>query len=162
MWIFAHFLFYSRPLVACCCLCCCLGLLSSFGYIAPVNGVAQAQTEGVKNFIKCVLSTDMASHFANMSHLEQRLNSDKALNRDDPDDRLMIMETVLHSADISNIARPWAVSLKWSEQVTAEFFAQGRAEKERGLQPEVFMDEEKTALDCIAVDKVKNWHCGKT
>ena len=53
------------------------------------------------------------------------------------------MKMALHAADISNPAKPWAVSLKWTHCVLEEFFAQGDAEKERGLPVTPGFDREK-------------------
>ena len=39
----------------------------------------------------------------------------------------------MHSADISNPAKPWELSKKWSDRISEEFFAQGDQEALHGL-----------------------------
>jgi hypothetical protein len=43
----------------------------------------------------------------------------------DDKDLLVVMKSILHTADISNPAKRWAVSRKWSDLVVEEFFLQG-------------------------------------
>lgn len=54
------------------------------------------------------------------------------------------MKILLHSADISNPAKPWKVSKRWSDNVVAEFFAQGDREKREGLTVSPNMDRDTT------------------
>jgi len=59
-------------------------------------------------------------------------------------DRNTLMKVLLHSADISNPAKPWKVSKRWSDNVVAEFFAQGDREKREGLTVSPNMDRDTT------------------
>lgn len=38
--------------------------------------------------------------------------------------RLVIAKTLVHAADVSYIAKPWAVASVWAERAVQEFFAQ--------------------------------------
>ena len=98
--------------------------------------------------ITIVLSTDMNFHFANIGKIKSRLTNieTKPLDREDPNDRILLMELILHSADISNVAKPWEVSLPWSVRVTEEMFNQGDIERKAGLVPDMFMDRSKTTM----------------
>jgi hypothetical protein len=51
---------------------------------------------------------------------------------------------VLHSADLSNPAKPWAISKVWSDRVVEEFFAQGDREKAEGLPISPNMNRDTT------------------
>jgi hypothetical protein len=57
----------------------------------------------------------------------------------------MIMETVMKCSDISNIAKPWDVSLQWCQRICDEYFKQGDVERGEGRFPVAeFMDRYKT------------------
>ena len=49
------------------------------------------------------------------------------------EDKLIVLEYLLHVADISNCSKPWKISHKWSEKVLTEYFLQGDKEKYLGL-----------------------------
>ena len=49
----------------------------------------------------------------------------------DGNNRLFVMELVLHCADISNPFKPFDICAKWADLVMSEFFGQG--DKERAL-----------------------------
>lgn len=40
------------------------------------------------------------------------------------EDREILLKTILHSADLSNPAKPWPISKAWSDRVLQEFFEQ--------------------------------------
>lgn len=46
---------------------------------------------------------------------------------------MLILQALLHAADISNPTRPWDLCYKWTNLVIEEFFAQGDKEREMGL-----------------------------
>ena len=60
--------------------------------------------------------------------------------------RLFLLELFLHSADISNPNKPWALCEKWSVLVAEEFARQGDREKAEGLEVSPMMDREKIVL----------------
>ena len=47
-------------------------------------------------------------------------------------DRMTILRSLLHAADISNPAKQWEISKKWSDLVVQEFYEQGDREKAEG------------------------------
>ncbi|KAI8372690.1 uncharacterized protein BYT42DRAFT_500532 [Radiomyces spectabilis] len=51
---------------------------------------------------------------------------------------------LLHAADISNTVRPWPISKRWSDLIVKEFFQQGDAEKQAGLEVSPGMDREQS------------------
>lgn len=59
-----------------------------------------------------------------------------------PDNKMLIMNTILHSADVSNPARGWEVSKKWADVCIEEFFKQGDKEKELGIPVQFLNDRE--------------------
>lgn len=52
----------------------------------------------------------------------------------------LFMRMALHTADVSNPAKPLHLAQRWTEQVVEEFYAQGDRERELGLPISAFMD----------------------
>ena len=53
-------------------------------------------------------------------------------------------QMALKMADVSNVARPWSVSSRWSNRVCHEFFAQGDLERSLGLDIAPINDRTKS------------------
>ena len=83
-------------------------------------------------FVSLILGTDMAQHGGHLAEFNRRCDT-KPYDLDSPTDRLEVLRTLLHVADISNPAKDVNISVQWAERVTAEFHAQGREEIKRGL-----------------------------
>eukprot|EP00842_Homolaphlyctis_polyrhiza_P000172 jgi/Hompol1/1155/HPOL_001331-RA len=62
----------------------------------------------------------------------------------DPKLKQTLVNAVLHAADISNPARPFALSMRWSDQVIQEFFNQGDLERDNDLPRSPNMDRDST------------------
>ena len=98
-----------------------------------------------KTMVSLVLATDMAMHGTHVASLENLTTSSRYGDDDaadshvaetlakEPDKLELVLQMALHAADISNPAKPWDVSLRWTECVLEEFFAQGDEEKAVGL-----------------------------
>lgn len=72
--------------------------------------------------ISMVLSTDMSSHFNDLSKVKARLaTQDFDLKKADKN---MCMDAILHASDISNPGKPFEICFKWTEKLLEEFFAQ--------------------------------------
>ena len=117
-----------------------------------------------KQILTCILNTDMAFHFENLKKLEmfEEVHGnfvlefvDKRTRGEscevpeclaDPGNRLLLQETFLHAADLSNPVKPTAVYEKWAERVMSEFFSQGDKEKELGMKPSPLCDRETTVI----------------
>ena len=113
-----------------------------------------------KMIIACVLHTDMSHHFKMVSQMEVfyevhsegiRANT-RRVNRGitveciyvEPEDRLFVLQVMLHAADISNPVKPLATYGKWAENVLREFFAQGDQERALGMDVSPMMDAAAT------------------
>ena len=66
-------------------------------------------------------------------------------------DRMTILRSLLHAADISNPAKIWSTSKKWSDLVVEEFFAQGDLEKLNNLPVSTNMDRNNSHQDEISL-----------
>jgi len=112
-----------------------------------------------KIIIACILATDMAAHFEFISKIESRTQSGKQWNRDDRDDRILLAQLLMKVSDISNVAKVWNCSFKWTEFLTREFFNQGDLEKSKNIDVAPFMDREKSSMfknTCNFIDFVAN------
>jgi hypothetical protein len=79
-----------------------------------------------RSVIDCILATDMANHYEYVAKLALKAESGcSEWNCTDPGQRFFLMQCIIKMADISNVTRPWEVSLEWSRRLTEEFFAQG-------------------------------------
>lgn len=56
------------------------------------------------------------------------------------DETLQLLNVLLHSADISNPAKPWKIAKIWGDRIQIENFAQGDLEKKLNLPVSPFMD----------------------
>jgi cAMP-specific phosphodiesterase 4 len=112
-----------------------------------------------KNCIEMILHTDMVVHFAMVKDLTMlyQMNSEMfdATDLDalpdlqeaelfrNGDNKKLIMNLVLHSADVSNPCKGWSICETWAYLVLDEFFAQGDQEKMMGLPVQMLNDREK-------------------
>lgn len=84
-----------------------------------------------KSIISAILATDMTVHFELASkfttHIETRqeaVSKGEPMFSKDIKDRQLLMNILLHSADISNMVRPPEISRKWADLVFKEFLTQ--------------------------------------
>jgi hypothetical protein len=112
-------------------------------------------TNARKTIISSVLATDMAHHFKMVSDVDMfySLNEDK-INAMDPDvraecfrnkgTRVMVLNLLMHAADISNAAKPFDICEKWAGRVMEEFFSQGDMERDKGMNVSAMFDRHST------------------
>jgi 3',5'-cyclic-nucleotide phosphodiesterase len=62
-------------------------------------------------------------------------------------DRQLLLEVLLHVADLSNCAKPFKFSKIWGERVVTEFFQQGDKEASIGLPVSPFTRRSPHALE---------------
>jgi cAMP-specific phosphodiesterase 4 len=109
--------------------------------------------EARKIILTCILGTDMAHHFEQISKTQLFCEVNKTDVHDfcsgekddievlkEPKDRLFIMELCLHCADVSNPYKPVNICQRWAEVVVNEFASQGDREKLEGLEVSPMMD----------------------
>jgi len=95
-----------------------------------------------KCIVDCILSTDMARHFADMGKMKARMQSDE-FNPIEGDKKLT-QEFIFHMADISNPTKPWPLCKKWTDLLFIEFFQQGDKERDLGIDISFLMDRTTT------------------
>lgn len=101
-----------------------------------------------KTIIECIIATDPAVHYEYVSKLSAKAESDSPVwNANSPEQRLLLMKSILKMADISNVARLWdGPGYAWSLRVSQEFFTQGDREKSLGLEVAAFLDRDATTI----------------
>lgn len=102
-----------------------------------------------KQMIECVLGTDMAVHFKQVSDFKgmiERLGSSPDSWGDDKVATDSLQVLLLHSADISNMAKPVDLGTAWTELLKEEFFLQGDEEKERRIPVSPLCDRDKEPM----------------
>jgi hypothetical protein len=110
--------------------------------------------------ISVILATDMACHFEWVNKFSTQLET-KGSKVEEPGERRLLMNIIVHCADISNVAKPYVISRKWSDRVFEEFLLQvlidccpfnlanctcvkGDAERDSGLSISPYMDRNNT------------------
>ena len=112
----------------------------------PFQGFSDEQyQEARQTMVYAVLGTDMKFHFDHLTKFKTRLGAGAF---DDPDrkDVRLLLAMCLHSADVSNPAKRWELSVEWAARVMEEFFQQGEEEARLGLPVSPFMDRQKTDI----------------
>mmetsp|Transcript_21073 Transcript_21073/g.49026 ORF Transcript_21073/g.49026 Transcript_21073/m.49026 type:complete len:977 (+) Transcript_21073:86-3016(+) len=107
--------------------------------------------------VQVVLGTDMARHSEDIKALsilyamhqevfegaQEDPSQLSALLHEDASCRLKVLSGLLHTADISNPMKPWAICEHLADLCLEEFFAQGDREKELGIPVQMLNDREK-------------------
>ncbi len=90
---------------------------------------SQQLREVRRSITDCTLATDMAHHYEYVTKLGVRADTGVTeWERSDADQRTLLMQCIIKMADISNVARPWDMSVAWSRRIADEFFAQAARE----------------------------------
>jgi hypothetical protein len=105
-----------------------------------------------KMMIQSILMTDMASHFVLAKKLEGKVTGDVvSFQKDDGEDKQLLLDLIVHSADIGAQALPVPIANKWSYAVLKEFQEVHEAEKSAGVDLTPFiigLDEPLRAANC--------------
>lgn len=108
-----------------------------------IEGLTQQERKEFRHVtLKAILATDMQHHG---EHVQKARNFElgEDVNDSPPEERLAVVECIVHSADIGAQAMPVPVAQDWSLRVCAEFSSQAKTEAELGLVVTPFM----TGLD---------------
>lgn len=124
-----------------------------------VNLARDQFKEARQHIIEVILHTDMMHHFTMVKDINVLYSMNEEsfppTNPDEPPDpsetdlfrtsdtKKMMLNMVLHSADISNPCKPWRICRVWALAVLEEFFAQGDQEKALGIPVQMLNDRDK-------------------
>ncbi|GAB9466864.1 3'5'-cyclic nucleotide phosphodiesterase [Globisporangium polare] len=92
-----------------------------------------------KSIIRAILATDMHNHAGIVSQLHEKLKSD-VFNSDDETHKELLINAIVHSADISGPALTESAHLRWSLQLLHEFNMQYDEEVALGMTPTLYMN----------------------
>lgn len=120
----------------------------------------EAWRECRKLIIDCILHTDMSNHFRMVSSLQQFADMCQRQRRhiqeyggvtkdsifESKEERMLMLHTLLHTADISNMLKPNQMALQWGTRVLEEFFSQGDKERAIGVPISPMMDRGATSI----------------
>eukprot|EP00210_Caulerpa_lentillifera_P008559 g8164.t1 len=98
--------------------------------------------------INTVLSTDMAGHNALVDRFSKTFPCQNGFTLSSMSfkERDLLIQMIVHCADISNPTRPWKHSHKWSEKITEEMHLQGDKEKAMGWKPMALFDRRRSNI----------------
>ena len=91
-----------------------------------------------KMMIDMVLATDMSKHMSLLANLKTMVEAKKVagsgvLLLDEYNDRIQVLQNMVHCSDLSNPTKPLEIYRVWVERITEEFFLQGDQERQAGL-----------------------------
>ena len=97
------------------------------------QGLTTAQFRDVrKKMISCFMATDMTRHGDVLAQFKTRLESGD-MDKSNDEDRRIVLDMLIHCADLSNAVRPFGMAKDWAEKIIEEFHAQGDLEKVHNL-----------------------------
>ena len=112
-----------------------------------------------KRMIGIILATDMARHVSDLANfnslLEQKnvkngANRSKVIETDSAkkefDSKQLVLEIIVHAADVSTQVRPFEIAVKWAWLLFEEFFDQGDIEKKENLPISFLCDRTTTQI----------------
>ena len=116
------------------------------------NFSKEERTDFRKMVIDLVLATDMSKHMTLLADMKTMLEtkdftSPGDLKLDDDSDRMLVLQTMLHCADLSNPAKPLPLYIKWCELVMEEFFQQGDRERKMNMDISPMCDRFNAAIE---------------
>ena len=113
-----------------------------------------------RRIIEGILATDMKKHQKVIGKIKNRAevynikngkNFNKMFNETDAnklfDAQQEVLNMLIHSADISNPAKPSKISQQWTDKVYEEFFRQGDLEKKLGIPISMMCDRLTTNVN---------------
>jgi len=111
-----------------------------------------------RRMIDCILATDISSHLKHLTQLKAKLEAlnvvegknlenfiSDSLNKN-YESQQIVLNMVIHSADVSNPGKPQGVYQNWVSLVFKEFFNQGDIEKDKLLPVSLLCDRESTNI----------------
>lgn len=104
--------------------------------------------------INMVLSTDMANHFLDLNLIKTRVKAED-FNPSGSDKQLLLNE-LIHAADISNPLKPWDIYKEWVIRVFKEFFSQGDKERDKGLKISFLCDRHTVNIPEAQIGFIEN------
>ncbi|KAM6985115.1 3',5'-cyclic-AMP phosphodiesterase 4D-like [Aplochiton taeniatus] len=105
-----------------------------------------------KMVIDIVLATDMSKHMNLLADLKtmvetKKVTSSGVLLLDNYNDRIQVLQNMVHCADLSNPTKPLDLYRQWTDRIMEEFFIQGDRERERGMEISPMCDKHNASVE---------------
>ena len=105
-----------------------------------------------KIVIDMVLATDMSKHMQLLANLKTMVESKKVTGNsmimlESYDDRIQVLQNMIHCADISNPTKPLHIYDRWTDRITEEFWRQGDKERDLGLEISPMCDRHVASVE---------------
>lgn len=102
--------------------------------------------------IDMVLATDMSKHMNLLADLKTMVETKKVtslgvLMLDHYSDRIQVLQSLVHCADLSNPTKPLELYRQWTARIMAEFFQQGDRERAAGLDVSPMCDKHSASVE---------------
>lgn len=113
-----------------------------------------------KMSIDMVLATDMSKHMSLLADLKTMVETKKVagsgvLLLDTYNERIQVLQNMLHCADLSNPTKPLDIYRQWVDGVMEEFFQQGDKERAAGLEISPMCDRYNSTIEKSQVRRKK-------
>jgi hypothetical protein len=105
-----------------------------------------------KMVIDMVLATDMSKHMQLLADLKTMVESKKVTGNniimlESYDDRIQVLQNMIHCADLSNPTKPLDIYIKWTDRIMEEFWRQGDKEHDLGLEVSPMCDRRIASVE---------------
>jgi len=105
-----------------------------------------------KMMIDMVLATDMSKHMSLLGNLKTMVETKKVagsgfLLLDDYNDRIQVLQNMVHCSDLSNPTKPLPLYKEWVGRLMEEYWAQGDKERGDGLDISPMCDRETANVE---------------
>jgi hypothetical protein len=105
-----------------------------------------------KMVIDMVLATDMSKHMQLLADLKTMVESKKVTGNniimlESYDDRIQVLQNMIHCADLSNPTKPLDIYIKWTDRIMEEFWRQGDKERNLGLEISPMCDRRVASVE---------------
>jgi len=105
-----------------------------------------------KIVIDMVLSTDMSKHMSLLADLKTMVETKKVagsgvLLLDKYNDRIQVLQNMLHLADLSNPTKSIELYRQWTQRIMEEYWQQGDKERQLGLEVSPMCDRHSATVE---------------
>jgi cAMP-specific phosphodiesterase 4 len=105
-----------------------------------------------KMIIEMVLATDMSKHMSLLAELKTMVETKKVSGSglvvlESHQDKLIVLQNMLHCADLSSPTKPLNICLNWTYKLMDEFFLQGDREASLGLEISPMCDRHTACIE---------------
>lgn len=102
--------------------------------------------------IEMVLATDMSKHMSLLADLKTMVEAKKVagssvLTFDKFNDRLQLLQSMIHLSDLSNPTKPIELYQNWNQRILEEYWRQGDRERDLGLEISPMCDRNNVTIE---------------